>query len=150
MNAPAGGTGDGVTTASEQPAVHLSESYDFDAPAEVVYGVLTDPDRTSRWLPRGMNTTAAGAGEIQVEVGEQLHTYAVSTAPDRLELSWRAAEGDGPHGSARVSDAPAGGSVVHADLVVPAGLADEKQVRDLLTETARHLGRDVGDNFNAG
>jgi uncharacterized protein YndB with AHSA1/START domain len=29
----------------------ISGSFEFTAPAEVVFGVLTDPDRTSRWLP---------------------------------------------------------------------------------------------------
>jgi hypothetical protein len=43
-----------------------------------------------------------------------------------------------------------GGSVVHAEVVVPARLADDHRVRNLLAETMLHLGRDVSDNFNAG
>ena len=71
----------------------------------------------------------------------------VSSHGDRW---WHSLDRTGLHGTAQVDDAPAGGSVVHAEVVVPAGFADDRQVRDLLAETMVHLQRDVSDNFNAG
>ena len=56
----------------------------------------------------------------------------------------------GLRGAAHVDDAPAGGSMVHADVTVPGRVADDQQVRNLLAETMRHPQRDVSDNFNAG
>ena len=147
------GTQTGVTTTGQSDAdgaVRVSGSYDFTAPAEVVFGVLTDPDRTSRWLPRGMNTASATGDQVRIRVGEQVHGYGVKVVTDHLELQWHSLDDSGPHGTAHVTDAPAGGSVVHAEVVVPARLADERRVRDLLAETMAHLQRDVSDNFNAG
>jgi uncharacterized protein YndB with AHSA1/START domain len=153
MKLSAGGTAVRVTMAEQgdaDKAVRVSGSYDFTAPAEVVFDVLTDPDRTSRWLPRGMNTESATADQVRIRVGTQLHTYGVQVLTDHRELQWHSREVAGLHGTARVDDAPVGGSVVHAEVVVPARLADDHRVRDLLAETMLHLGRDVSDNFNAG
>ena len=128
----------------------VSGSYEFTAPAEVVYGVLTDPDRTSRWLPEGMNAESAGAEKVRVRAGAQVHEYEVQLDPDRLQLRWRALDDSGLQGTARVEDAPAGGSVVHAEVAVPGAEGDGQRVRDVLAEAMRHLQRDVNDNFNAG
>ena len=130
----------------DQDSVRITESFGFDAPAEVVFGVLTDPDRTSRWLPRGMTAEPADAG-VGVRVGEHTHKYDVEVTPERLRLGWQSVEGPF-HGGAEVRDAPAGGSEVVVELDVPA--ADADRARDLLTETAGHLRRDVDDNFTAG
>jgi uncharacterized protein YndB with AHSA1/START domain len=139
-----------MTGESDAGTVRVSGTFDFTAPAEVVFGVLTDPDRTSRWLPRDMNTESVTGQEVRVRVGAQVHAYGVKVLPDQLELQWHALETAGLQGTAQVSDAPAGGSVVHADVVVPDSLADEGRVRELLEETMVHLQRDVSDNFNAG
>jgi len=149
-----GGRGRATGVMAEQGdadgTVRVGGSYDFTAPAEVVFGVLTDPDRISRWLPRGMNTESAGRDEVRVRVGAQVHPYGVKVVTDHLELRWHSLDSAGLHGTAQVDDAPAGGSVVRAEVVVPAGLADDQQVRELLAETMLHLQRDVSDNFNAG
>jgi uncharacterized protein YndB with AHSA1/START domain len=122
----------------------------FDAPAEVVFGVLTDPDRTTRWLPRGMSTESAGTGQVRVRTGGQAYEYDVSAAPEQLRVEWRARDSAGPQGAAWVCDAPAGGCVVHAEVAVPGGGADRQRAEHLLAEAMRHLQRDVSDNFNAG
>jgi uncharacterized protein YndB with AHSA1/START domain len=126
----------------------VAGSYPFTAPAEVVFGVLTDPDRTSRWLPRGMTVDSAESGQVRVRAGGQVHGYGVQVVTDRLELRWHSLDDDGLRGTARVQDGPAGGSVVHAEVAVPG--ADDERVRSLLAETMQHLQRDVSDNFNAG
>ena len=136
----------GDTTA----AVRVSGSYDFTAPPEVVFGVLTDPDRTSRWLPQGMNTESAALDRVRVRAGERVHTYGVKVVTDTFELQWHSEDVPGLHGTAQVGDGPAGGSVVHAEVSAPARLTGEAHVRELLEETMVHLQRDVSDNFNAG
>ena len=128
----------------------VSGRYEFNAPAEVVFGVLTDPDRTTRWLPLGMHTESAGPDHVRVRAGAQAYECDVRIVPDHLRLEWHVRDVEGLHGTARVEDAPAGGSVVHAEVAVPGGAADEQRASDLLVETMRHLARDVSDNFNAG
>jgi uncharacterized protein YndB with AHSA1/START domain len=128
----------------------VAGSYPFTAPAEVVFSVLTDPDRTYRWLPRGVTVDSAESGQVWLRVGAQVHQYGVQVVPDRLELRWHSMDDDGLRGTARVQDAPAGGSVVHAEVAVPGDGPDDQQVRSLLAETMQHLQRDVSDNFNAG
>ena len=128
----------------------VTGSYRFTAPAEVVFGVLTDPDRTSRWLPRGMNTEPAGADLVRVRLGSRVHEYGVQIVAEQLQVRWRSQDGEGLSGTARVQDEPAGGSVVHAEVVLPGAAADDEQARRLLAETMDHLQRDVSDNFNAG
>jgi uncharacterized protein YndB with AHSA1/START domain len=138
-----GGNGDGMSA-------HVSESYGFNAPAEVVFGVLTDPNRVTRWLPTGMRAESVEAGRVQVTVGSQLHEYAVDVFAGELELQWRSLDASGLHGSARVEDAPAGGSVVHTEVDCPGAIVDDQRLGELLAETMRHLQRDVSDNFTAG
>ncbi len=134
----------------DETVARISGSYDFTAPPEVVFGVLTDPDRTSRWLPRGMNTESADQGRVRVRVGAQVHEYGVQVVPDDFQVRWESLDDSGLTGTARVEDGPAGGSVVHAEVAVPGRPADDEQVQSLLAETMQHLQRDVSDNFNAG
>ncbi|MEU4216417.1 SRPBCC family protein [Actinoplanes sp. NPDC026623] len=128
----------------------ISSQHEFNAPAEVVFGVLTDPDRRTRWLPQGMRTESAGLDHVRVRAGGQAHEYDVSSAPDQLRVEWRARGSAGLHGAAWVRDAPAGGCVVHAEVTVPGGHAERQRAEELLAESMGHLQRDVSDNFNAG
>ncbi|MDR7276454.1 SRPBCC family protein [Catenuloplanes atrovinosus] len=134
-----------ATSGDETTAVR--GTFGFNAPAEVVFGVLTDPDRATRWLPVGVTAEPAPGGRLLVRGGGHRAEYDVDIDPDRLEVRWRPATGTGPHGSARVGDAPAGGSEVSAEVRAP---LDEDRLRRLLGETVTHLRRDVEDNFNAG
>jgi uncharacterized protein YndB with AHSA1/START domain len=128
----------------------ITGQHEFNAPAEVVYGVLTDPDRTTRWLPRGMSTESAGVDHVRVLADGQAHEYEVNSVPDQLRVEWRARDSAGLRGAAWVRDAPAGGCVVHAEVAVPGGDAGRERAEELLAEAMRHLQRDVSDNFNAG
>lgn len=130
-------------------AAQIAESFGFNAPAEVVFGVLTDPDRTSRWLPEGMNTESRDLDKVLVRSGAGTHAYEVETDPEQLRLAWRSVEDAELHGTAEVRDAAAGGTELRAEIALPAS-ADESRARELLAETMRHLQRDVSDNFNAG
>jgi uncharacterized protein YndB with AHSA1/START domain len=126
----------------------VSGSYGFTAPPEVVFGVLTDPDRTTRWLPRGLHAESATQERVRVRCGSTVYEYDVEVVPDQLTVRWRSGDVSSGHGSARVRDAPAGGSVL--DARVAGADCDEPRVRELLAETMYHLQRDVSDNFNAG
>jgi uncharacterized protein YndB with AHSA1/START domain len=115
------------------PAATVTGQYEFNAPAEVVFGVLTDPDRAARWLP------------VDVDSG-----YDVTIVDDRLRVEWRSRDIPDLHGAAWVCDAPAGGSVTYAEVAVPGDVAGRERAQDVLSEAMRHLQRDVSDNFNAG
>ena len=131
-------------------SVVVSDSYEFTAPAEVVFGVLTDPDRAYRWLPHGVGAESAETGRLRLRVGPDIREYGAEITAEKLQLSWRALDADDVTGTVRVADGPAGGSILHAEVSVPDGLADDTRVRELLAETMAHLQRDVSDNFNAG
>lgn len=127
----------------------ITETFGFDAPPEVVYNTLTDPDRANRWLPfevraerldRGLRLALPGTGQV----------FDVDTDAGTLALRWRSPDDDGLAARAHVDDGPAGGSEVHVSLSVPASVADEARVRSVLSATMRHLSRDVGDNLTAG
>ena len=128
----------------------ISGSFPFTAPAEVVFGVLTDPDRTHRWLPDGVHVETAGTNRLKVTIGSEMHEYAVSTAPADLRIQWRAPDDTGVTATAELKDAPAGGSILEAQVELPAQAADEQHVRDLLATTMNRLQLEVSDNFNAG
>jgi uncharacterized protein YndB with AHSA1/START domain len=128
----------------------ISRQAEFDAPAEVVFGVLTDPDRTTRWLPLGMSSESTTVDHVRVRAGSRIHEYAVSSVPDQLRLEWRSQDSTGPRGTAWVEDSPAGGCVVHAEVSLPPDSAQSERAEQLLAESLHHLQRDVSDNFNAG
>ena len=128
----------------------ITGSFEFTAPAEVVFGVLTDPDRTTRWLPAGMVAESSDAEKVQIRTGSGTQTYEVRTEPESLRLTWRSVGDDGLHGAAEVEDGAAGGSVVRAEVEVREQLAGDQRADELLAEAMRHLQRDVSDNFNAG
>jgi hypothetical protein len=143
LNATARGTRSGMP-------VHVSDRYAFDAPAEVVFGVLTDPDRVTRWLPLGMRAERVDADRVRVEVGGRSYECQVDLVPEQMRLGWRSMDVAGLRGGAQVQDAPAGGSFVLVEMNAPVAVADEGHLRDVLAETMRHLRRDVSDNVNAG
>jgi uncharacterized protein YndB with AHSA1/START domain len=128
----------------------ISCQHEFNAPAEVVFGVLTDPDRTTRWLPLGMSTESASVDHVRVRAGGRTYEYDVSSIPDELRLEWRSRDSSGLQGAASVRDASAGGCAVHAEVTVLGGRAERQRAEKLVTEAMRRLQRDVSDNFNAG
>jgi uncharacterized protein YndB with AHSA1/START domain len=128
----------------------IDGQHEFNAPAEVVFGVLADPDRTTRWLPLGMSTVSAATDQVEVRADGRTFSYDVSSVPEQLRVEWSSREAGGLRGAAWVRDAPAGGCVVRAEVTFPGGAAEDERVRELLAEAMRHLQRDVSDNFNAG
>jgi uncharacterized protein YndB with AHSA1/START domain len=140
----------GDSSAAHAGQRRIDETYPFTAPPEVVFGVLTDPHRTHRWLPRGFAAEAGDTDRVRVRGGSQVYEFQVQVIADRLQLRWRMLDDSGRDGLIRVEDAPAGGSVVHAQIAAAGPPEQESRLRDLLGESMRHLQRDVSDNFNAG
>jgi hypothetical protein len=132
------------------PTMTVNGQHEFNAPAEVVFGVLTDPDRTTRWLPLGMSTVSAAVDHVEVRADGQTFPYDVSSVPEQLRVEWCSRDSGGFRGAAWVRDAPAGGCVVYAEVAFPGGAAEGERVAELLAEAMLHLQRDVSDNFNAG
>ena len=128
----------------------ITGSFPFTAPAEVVFGVLTDPDRVYRWLPEGVHVETAGPDTITIKTGSDTHEYAVSTDPGRFRIEWRTPNGPGLTATAQVHDSPAGGSTVEAEVDLPGAEAGETHARDVLAATMDRLQLEVSDNFNAG
>jgi hypothetical protein len=115
-----------MRVSSDNSTAGISGRYEFNAPAEAVFGVLTDPDRTTRWLPLGMSTESAGLDHVRVRAGSQTYEYDVSLVPEQLRVEWRSAACAGPHGAAWVRDAPAGGCVLHAEVAALAARWTER------------------------
>jgi uncharacterized protein YndB with AHSA1/START domain len=139
-----------MQVSSNEPPAVIAGQHGFNAPAEVVFGVLTDPDRTPRWLPLGMSTESAGVDHARVRADGQIYEYDVTSVPDQLRVEWRSRAPAGLHGAAWVRDAPAGGCVVHAEVLVRGGAAERQRAAELVAEAMVHLQRDVSDNFSAG
>jgi uncharacterized protein YndB with AHSA1/START domain len=130
--------------------VDIVQSHSLPAPAEVVYNTMTDPYRTARWMPPGVNAWWAGRHEFCVRVGPEVRAYAVSTEPERLGLTW-SGEGGGSdlRGSVRVVDLPAGGSTLEIHLWSPSADWSDAWL-GMLDDALRRLDSEVDDNFTAG
>ena len=128
----------------------ISGSYPLTGPAEVVFSVLTDPDRVARWLSGVVRVESVSTGRIELRTGDRVDGYRVETSPEDLRVRWRSENGHGGYGTAQVKDAPAGGSVLSVEATLPDSAGDRETVDGLLDEAARGLQSEVSDNFNAG
>src|SRR4051794_24382133 len=73
----------GDSSAAQAGKRQIDETYHFTAPPEVVFGVLTDPHRTYRWLPRGFDAEAGDPDRIRVREGSQVYEFQVQVSTDR-------------------------------------------------------------------
>jgi uncharacterized protein YndB with AHSA1/START domain len=126
--------------------VDVTESFEFNAQAEIVYSSLTDLDRAARWLPPGARISAEGGQRVQIRTGDRRIELDVATVPEELRLTVRCAEPVELDGTARVSDTPAGGSRVDVTVTT----LDPATVRRALDAAMRHLRRDVDEHFTPG
>jgi hypothetical protein len=116
----------------------------------VVFGTLTDRDRTTRWLPTDMVAESHSSQRLRVRAPGGVTEYEVSTVPADLTLSWRSVDSPDLHGTPQVLDVPASGSELRVEVSTPDDGPEPDLVRAFLRETMRHLDRDVSDNFTAG
>ena len=89
----------------------ISGSYPLTGPAEVVFSVLTDPDRVARWLSGVVRVESVSTGRIELRTGDRVDGYRVETSAADLRVRWRSENGTGGYGTAQVKVAPGGRSV---------------------------------------
>jgi uncharacterized protein YndB with AHSA1/START domain len=128
----------------------VTDTFDFNAPAEIVYSTLTDPDRAGRWFPAGTQITDDDAGHLRIRNGDRRIDLVVSPVPDELRLTVRCTEPMAFDGTARVTETPAGGSRIDVVVTAANGQEDPAALRDSLRHAMRHLQRDIDDNFTPG
>jgi hypothetical protein len=130
--------------------MELIDTFSFNAPAEIVYNGLTDPDRAHRWLPAGMQIAERDGRHVGLRAGDRRIDLEVSMAPDDMLLTVRCTEPVRLEGTAQVKETSVGGSQV--DLVVTTDRTgpDPATVRRVVDQTMRHLQRDIDDNFTPG
>jgi hypothetical protein len=130
--------------------VDVIDTFGFNAPAEVVYNNLIDPDRTDRWLPGGMTVAGRSDGSVRLASGTDTVDVEVSTTGADMRVTFQVVRPLRLHGSAQVKQAPAGGSQIYVAITTDQPGPDRETVRRLLDEAMRLLERDVDDNFTAG
>jgi uncharacterized protein YndB with AHSA1/START domain len=147
--------------AAEQAATYRAEQ-DFSAPAEVVFNVVTDPDRMPRWLPEQLRVADTGQRCLRVAWTDppgrdgppaDAPEYRLVVLPDRLRVEWRPSGPDGWSGYLQVHEAAAGGATAEV-CVEPTGQAGESRASDrvpgILSTSMTNLGTEVADNLTAG
>lgn len=130
--------------------MEIRNTFGLTAPAEVVFDVMTNPDRSMRWLPFDATAEQVGAGEWRLVAGDGSEQYHVSTSTSDLTVEWRAVDAPETSGSARVRDGASGGSEVDIVVRVPELRVDPARMTAVTAELVRRLQLDVSDNFNAG
>jgi uncharacterized protein YndB with AHSA1/START domain len=125
---------------------------DIDAPAEVVFNVVTDPDRLARWLPSQLTVADTGTERLRVswDGAADAREYRLVVLPERLRVEWRPSGPDGWPGFLQVHDNPAGGATAEA-CVEPAGqVGGVDRAPEVLDAAMTNLRREVKDSLTAG
>jgi uncharacterized protein YndB with AHSA1/START domain len=129
---------------------------DFSAPPEVVFNVVTDPDRLPRWLPSQLRVADTGERCLRVQWTDPptgVPEYRLLVLPDRLRVEWRPNGPDGWSGFIQVRQGPAGGATAEV-CVAPTGQPGGNQAADrvpgILETSLANLGSEVADNLTAG
>jgi hypothetical protein len=129
--------------------VEIIDRFGFNAPAEVVYNNLTDPERAHRWLPPGLRIAEwtdervrLAADRRAVDVDVDVRMIAAG-----MRLTFRCLAPVQVRGSARVKDTPLGGSQVDVVVNTDRSGPDPATVRCLIDQAMRLLERDVSDDF---
>jgi uncharacterized protein YndB with AHSA1/START domain len=131
-------------------STEITASFDFNAPPEVVYNSVTDPNRAARWLPAGVRMSRPGPHRAHVDAAGQSTEYELVDTPADLRLSWRSVRPPHLSGEVRVGDAPAGGSRLDVTVTTADDGPSPAAVRRILGKISDRLHRDVSDNFTAG
>ncbi len=127
----------------------INEAYDFEAPPEVVFSTLTDPERADRWAPPGVRVAWLDRERVRVSFGNSGMAYEVRRSGEATALEWRRSGRADMHGTVTVEDGPAGGSVLRLDATVPDG-ADVERIRELVSGAIDQLRGDVADDVSPG
>jgi uncharacterized protein YndB with AHSA1/START domain len=134
----------------------------FSAPPEVVFNVVTDPDRLDRWLPGQLRVADTGRRCLRVAWSDPPShdgppddgpEYRLVVLPEHLRVEWRPSGPDGWAGHLQVYESAAGGATAEVR-VEPCGRAVDDPVCDrlprILDESLANLRSEVYDNLTAG
>jgi uncharacterized protein YndB with AHSA1/START domain len=142
----------------------------FSAPPEVVFNVVTDPDRLPRWLPEQLRVADTGQRCLRVAwidgdtradrdtagqdgAAADGPEYRLMVLPEQLRVEWRPSGPDGWAGYLQVRESPAGGATAEV-CVEPTGRAGEdraaKRVPGIVDGSLANLRSEVADNLTAG
>jgi uncharacterized protein YndB with AHSA1/START domain len=134
----------------------------FSAPPEVVFNVVTDPDRLSRWLPEQLRVVDTGRECLRVAWSNPPAPdgpppdgpeYRLMVLAEQLRVEWRPSGPDGWAGYLQVRESAAGGATAEV-CVEPTGRAGENQESDpvpgILDGSLANLQSEVADNLTAG
>jgi uncharacterized protein YndB with AHSA1/START domain len=130
--------------------VDIINTFGFNAPAEVVYNNLVDPDRTHRWLPAGIRVAGRTDGRVRLRSGAGTYDVEVHTTAADMLLTFQCEAPARLRGTARVTDAPGGGSQVDIVVTTDRSGPAPADVRRLVDQAVRLFERDLDDNFTAG
>jgi len=130
--------------------VEVKDTFGFNAPAEIVYSSLTDPNRADRWLPVGVRIADVNGRHVRIQAGDRRIDLDVATELEELRLTARCTDPVQIEGTARVTQTPVGGSQIDVVVTVTDGGPSAATVRDALGRAMRHLRSDVDDNFTPG
>lgn len=128
----------------------ITDTFGFNAPAEVVYNNLVDPDRTDRWLPAGARVVERTDGRVRLASGTGTYDVEVHTTAADMRLTFRCEAAVRVRGTAQVKDAPGGGSQVDVVVTTDRSGPAPADVRRLVGQAVRLFERDLDDNFTAG
>ncbi|GAA1763399.1 SRPBCC family protein [Luedemannella helvata] len=127
----------------------ISEAFDFEAPPEVVFSTLTDPERADRWAPPGVRVAWLDRDRVRVSFGNSGTVYQTRRPDGAMVVEWRRSGQPDLHGTVTVEDGPAGGSVLRLDATVPDG-ANAGRIRELVSGAVDQLRGDVADEVSPG
>jgi uncharacterized protein YndB with AHSA1/START domain len=134
----------------------------FSAPPEVVFNVVTDPDRLPRWLPDQLRVADTGQRCLRVAWTDPPTRdgppadgpeYRLVVLPEHLRVEWRPSGPDGWSGFLQVRESAAGGATAEV-CIEPTGqageAADSDRVPRILDESLASLRAEVADDLTAG
>jgi uncharacterized protein YndB with AHSA1/START domain len=135
---------------------------DFSAPPEVVFNVVTDPDRLPRWLPEQLRVADTGQRCLRVAWNDPPvrdgpppdgSEYRLVVLPEHLRVEWRPSGPDGWAGFLQVRQSAAGGSSAEVCIELCGQAVDDPvsgQVPRILDGSLANLRTEVADNLTAG
>lgn len=135
---------------------------DFSAPPEVVFNVVTDPDRLPRWLPEQLRVADTGQRCLRVAWNDPPvrdgpppdgPEYRLVVLPERLRVEWRPSGPDGWAGFLQVRQSAAGGSSAEVCVELCGQAVDDPvsgRVPRILDDSLANLRTEVADNLTAG
>jgi uncharacterized protein YndB with AHSA1/START domain len=137
-------------TAPDERGTVIRDSFSVPAPPELVFHVLTDPDRISRWLPSSLSAEVLARDIVRISAASGAADFQRSAVPAELRLGWTRLDGAPMDADVRVEDSGGGGCTVDVTVRMAGEPVLEPQVRQLLRNGAERVCSDVEDNLTAG